>query len=230
MTTPSKLNKEGYIKIILSDMPSSGGNSKELPHSIKIASHRAKRYSPKGVRPNLATNSGFKHQSGVVLLVGLIMLMLLTMIGLSGSQVTSLEEKMAGNMKDRNLAFQAAEAALREGEANVGTVRYDCANGSGRYYTCYTGTKPVWDNIDWSASANPAKTVAYTGNLGVSSGFLSANPRYIIEYMGPADCVGSALGANDCHNYRITSRATGGTENAVVMLQSVILTKAAPPP
>jgi len=60
--------------------------------------------------------SSFKHQSGVVLPVSMIMLLLLTLISVTASQVTGLEEKMAGNSRDSNLAFQAAEAALRGGE------------------------------------------------------------------------------------------------------------------
>lgn len=51
--------------------------------------------------------------------ISLIMLLLLTLIGVTGSQVTGLEEKMAGNMKDRNIAFQAAESALRDGLQDV---------------------------------------------------------------------------------------------------------------
>jgi type IV pilus assembly protein PilX len=188
-------------------------------------------YTPKAIM-----GIGLKHQSGVVLLVGLIMLLLLTLIGLSGTQVTSLEEKMTGNMKNRNLAFQAAEAALAEGEANVGKpgFPYDCTNARympfDRNCDSTLETIPVWDNIDWSATATPLKSIAYTGNLGVSDGIISANPRYIIEYLGVADCVGSAVGANDCHNYRITSRATGGNDTAVAVLQSILLTRTAPPP
>ena len=50
-----------------------------------------------------------KHQSGVVLPISMIMLLLLTLIGITGSHVTGLEEKMAGNSRNYNLAFQAAE-------------------------------------------------------------------------------------------------------------------------
>ncbi|MGD8743544.1 MAG: PilX N-terminal domain-containing pilus assembly protein, partial [Granulosicoccaceae bacterium] len=45
-----------------------------------------------------------------------IMLLLLTIIGVTSMQTTTLEEKMAGNMHEYHLAFQSAEAALREGE------------------------------------------------------------------------------------------------------------------
>ncbi|MEQ1557357.1 MAG: PilX N-terminal domain-containing pilus assembly protein [Methyloglobulus sp.] len=70
---------------------------------------------------NLSRNElKLKQQRGVVLLVSLIMLLLLTIIGLTGVQTSGLEEKMAGNMRDRNLAFQAAEAALRDAEKDIG--------------------------------------------------------------------------------------------------------------
>jgi type IV pilus assembly protein PilX len=58
-------------------------------------------------------------QSGAVLIISLIMLLLLTLIGASSMQTSSLEEKMAGNLRDRNLAFQAAESALRDAEQDI---------------------------------------------------------------------------------------------------------------
>ena len=58
-------------------------------------------------------------QRGAVLIVALIMLLLLTIIGLSSMRDTSLQENMAGNMRDSNLALQASEAALRQGEEEV---------------------------------------------------------------------------------------------------------------
>jgi type IV pilus assembly protein PilX len=139
--------------------------------------------------------------------------------------VTSLEEKMAGNMRDRNLAFQAAEAALNAGETYLSSTSplpaFNCTNGlypaqgagcnKPNVESTTAPMPPVWENIDWAA-----KSVAYVGNLG-----LTTNPRYIIEDMAVADCPGSASGAKDCHKYRITSYATGGTQAAVVMLQSV---------
>jgi len=79
-----------------------------------------------------------KHQSGAVLVIGLIMLLLLTLIGVTGSQVTGLEEKMSGNIRDRNIAFQAAESALRDAEQDirgVGTApRNPKISGSTNFY------------------------------------------------------------------------------------------------
>ncbi len=57
-----------------------------------------------------------KKQSGVVLIVSLIFLVILTLVGVTAMNVTSLEERMSANFKDQQLAFQAAEAALKEAE------------------------------------------------------------------------------------------------------------------
>ncbi|MCX7100437.1 MAG: PilX N-terminal domain-containing pilus assembly protein, partial [Methylobacter sp.] len=54
------------------------------------------------------------NQSGAVLIISLIMLLLLTLIGTTAMQTSTLEEKMAGNLRDRDIAFQAAESALRD--------------------------------------------------------------------------------------------------------------------
>lgn len=58
-------------------------------------------------------------EKGAVLLVALIVLLLMTIIGISSMRGTSLQERMAGNMRDQNLAFQSAETAMRQAEAFV---------------------------------------------------------------------------------------------------------------
>jgi len=148
----------------------------------------------------------FKHQSGVVLPISMIMLLLLTLISITASQVTGLEEKMAGNSRDSNLAFQAAEAALRAGEAATAGLP-----------ALYTGTQP----IDWTNAA----VTTYSG--GTLTG-VSQAPVYVIENLGGAggseECSpcegGTPPPASGSRLYRITARGTGGTTNAVVVLQS----------
>lgn len=58
-------------------------------------------------------------QRGAVLVVALIMLLLLTIIGLSSMRGTSLQEGMASNLRESSLSYQSAEAALRAGEQQV---------------------------------------------------------------------------------------------------------------
>lgn len=62
---------------------------------------------------------GKRKQEGAVLLICLVMLLVLTMIGVSSMSNSTLQERMAGGTRDYNQAFQAAEAALRVGEAYV---------------------------------------------------------------------------------------------------------------
>ena len=65
---------------------------------------------------SVATRS---RQSGAVLVVSLVILLVVTMLAISSMQSSSLEERMAGNTNDRNLAFQSTESALREAEVFV---------------------------------------------------------------------------------------------------------------
>jgi type IV pilus assembly protein PilX len=51
---------------------------------------------------------------GATLVVALIMLVLIAIIGFGAMQTTTMEEKMSGNLRDKNISFQAAEAGLRE--------------------------------------------------------------------------------------------------------------------
>ena len=57
-----------------------------------------------------------KRQQGAALAVGLLILLVITMVGVSAMRNTTLQEKMTGNLRDENLSFQAAETALNAGE------------------------------------------------------------------------------------------------------------------
>ncbi len=73
-----------------------------------------------------------RRQKGITLIVGLILLLVMTMLGLTAVQVTTQQERMAGNLRDRNIAFQAAESALREGESALIRCVIDF-NGNGAF-------------------------------------------------------------------------------------------------
>lgn len=51
-------------------------------------------------------------QSGAILITALVMLVILTMLGLSTMSTSTLEEKMAANSQEINRAFQTAETGL----------------------------------------------------------------------------------------------------------------------
>ncbi len=53
-----------------------------------------------------------KAQSGAVLVLALVMLTVLTIVGVSSMSSSSLEMKVASNMQQRNIAFQAAQSRI----------------------------------------------------------------------------------------------------------------------
>ena len=83
-------------------------------------------------------------ETGAALFVSLVFLLIMTIVGLAGMQNTSLQEKMAGHLRDSSLAFQAAESALKAGEAvlNSGKIPiFSCSSPTdGLYVNSYPGT------------------------------------------------------------------------------------------
>lgn len=158
------------------------------------------------------------RQRGVVLVTGLIFLVMMTLLGVTAMQATMLEEKMAGNLRDENLAFQAAEAALREGEMFLEQITLPTFDGSNGLY--HYASFPAPDPITWSGW--PTSGITITATLtGVAS-----QPRYIIEQLvtvpsGTGGSVQQSATIMTSNMYRIIARGVGGTETAVVILQSV---------
>ncbi len=66
--------------------------------------------------------TGRHDQHGFALVTGLIMLVLVSLIGLAASRGIRQETVMANNTRERDLAFQAAEAALAEAESKLQSV------------------------------------------------------------------------------------------------------------
>ncbi|MGD8560143.1 MAG: pilus assembly PilX N-terminal domain-containing protein [Gammaproteobacteria bacterium] len=64
-------------------------------------------------KPQNQANPKLKsNQSGSVLIVSLLILLVLTVIGTTSLNETVMEEKMASNFQKGNIAFQAAESAI----------------------------------------------------------------------------------------------------------------------
>ena len=60
---------------------------------------------------------GFKQQRGAALVVSLIILVAMTMLGITSMKSTSTELTMVGNLRESAITFQAAEAGLSAAEA-----------------------------------------------------------------------------------------------------------------
>ena len=164
-----------------------------------------------------------RRQGGVVLAVSLIMLLVITMIAVSSMQGTMLEEKMAGNTLDRNLAFQAAESGIREAEMVIAGVA-SLGNFDGR--AGLFGRDDVEPYHSAEATWNDA------GNHIVADGAYGAYaaPRYYIKHfttvLGQEGALnmsgyGDNKGTGDVTVFKITVRGTGGNaESAEVILRS----------
>jgi type IV pilus assembly protein PilX len=69
------------------------------------------------------------REEGFVMVTAVLFLLVLTILGLSSMGGTILEEKMTGFYRDRQIAFEAAEAALRDGELDALSSRISGATG-----------------------------------------------------------------------------------------------------
>lgn len=161
----------------------------------------------------------------MVLIVGLILLVLLTLLAVSAMHGTILQERMAGNSRDRMLAFQAAEAALRQAETLLGNA--GLPSGTGIYMTLNTSPAAAYTSAQQWDTAYPWSTSSAalgTGTLPLAE--IVAQPLYVIERLtttpppNAPNVDDNEFGPSAGHGYfRITSRGVGATTNATVILQ-----------
>ena len=135
-----------------------------------------------------------------------------------------MQEKISGNMRDQDLAFQAAEAALRDAEAYLESITTLAQfNDTGGLYQ--TGNAPdVY-------SAWPTDARSYNNTTFGTLDNISTAPEYIIEIRGTVDeSVNTALnlsggygissGAGDIYIFKIHARGTGSTATSQVVLRT----------
>ncbi len=178
--------------------------------------------------PTGPTHMTLRTQQGVALIMALVFLVLLTILGLTALNTTSLEEKMAGNVKDKNAAFQAAEAGISGAESWLYNKidRPQPNSSAGVYLYDSTAASAPWETVNWSSTSN---LVVYPNNPDqtVSGGLTKVNtqPKYIVEDMGDYTFSGDSLNIPASYKgkgktiLRITAQGTGGTDAAVAMIQ-----------
>ncbi len=202
-------------------------------------------------RTTMAKKAGFLvKQQGAALIVALIMLVLMTLVGVTAMQVTTVQEKMVANSRDLNVAFQAAETALLRGEYYVKNMQDGIFSSTcqTRWGLCLpnksTAIKPIWTTIDWTSTdpdENPSLEYGYEQKVSqpqipptetavdkvkpFPDGTVAKQPRYIIEDI--TSIAGGGQLSSDKGLYRITAQGYGqavddnGQPLARVMLQSI---------
>lgn len=160
-------------------------------------------------------------QRGFSLLVVLILLIVMSVLGIAIVRSSAMQERMSANMRDRSLAMQAAEAAMRfaqnqvlgaaadDWDKKVPTAS-DCVAGKS---VCPTGSAAVWSNAP-----------------DIKTGDITTTSQYWIEYLGfgpgyKGSC-DTIPPSPDCRTpmFRITARSRAAGR-ADVTLQSVIASR-----
>jgi len=178
-----------------------------------------------------------KNQQGVVLLVGLIMLLLMTVVGLAAIRGSNLQETMAGNMRERQVAFQVAEAGLRAGETFIQQQNLEAM--------AFNGTVVSWQLPDMNQPANQnnlglprisdwvdANWVARANDAPIDLGDMNTGgpPQYLVEKLdipaqAQAGAEGSGIGVGSLEQmqapevYRLTSRGLSASTNSDSVVQ-----------
>ncbi len=164
-----------------------------------------------------------KKQTGSALIVSLSILLVLTILGVSAMRTTSLEEKMAGNSRDAQMAFEAAESALRSAEAFIIASGGDISGytGAGAYH----GMRGPGNPESWTLEANWATAVQVPYSVQVAR-----LPRYMIQLVNSAAELSQAADSGNAqlygkgepvpNTYQITARGTGISPNSRAMLQA----------
>lgn len=150
-------------------------------------------------------NSSSK-QTGMALIMAMVLLTVLSIIGLSAGRTSNIQERISANFFDRSVAFQTAQETLKYVESLVDGNAFqqaptanDCANGV--LIDLKDGQNERFRDISFQCWADVAGNIAPSG----------AQPQYYIEYMGADDysnnapCSSNQSAPETCHFYRITT-------------------------
>jgi type IV pilus assembly protein PilX len=165
-----------------------------------------------------------RAQRGAVLVTSMLLLMVLTIIGVTVMQMSRMQERMAGNSRDVSLAFQAAEGALRNAELYIESYKVEPV-------TCSETPCEVWQeqapdspiaNKDadwWDDNGQAFDLESFAG--------VKEPPTAVVEELRFVRTDGGVVEPpEDGRNfYQVTSRSTGGSGQAEVVLQTTYTKK-----
>jgi type IV pilus assembly protein PilX len=184
---------------------------------------------------NASMKQRLKSEGFIVIFV-LVFMLALGLLAATGMRSVMTAERIAANERDRLLAFEAAESAAAEAVARInqgGTSSnqlgiYAAMHTLGSYSSFWltTSSLPVGplcllvngdphvlyqltERFNWALCARTAEK--NYGNL--------VKPQYVIENMASA-VLANTSPLRTRYHYRITARATGGSDQAEVIVQS----------
>ena len=196
-------------------------------------------------RPLHLSRAPRREQGGFALFIVLIMMIVIAFLVVAATQSYNTEMRIGSNDADRKMAMATAEAALRQGEGDISTLKdptfaSNCAGGlcaaaADKAPTPNTikdtpqGTITIKDTPqgtititgEGSAIAAWERTSCTNGSCLDNSGRTFAvpgaakAPRYIIEFINHTAATNTSI-------YRVTARAWGKNANTVVTVQSYV--------
>jgi type IV pilus assembly protein PilX len=163
-------------------------------------------------------------QEGVVLFVALILLLILSLLGVTAARMQTVEERMARNEDNRQLGAQAAEAGLRGAEVGLLTGIYTnfAGNANGLYAPLLSNGSPV-STLNWTTA------LAYAGPPLAAVPAASQTPKFVIENLPSVAVAGDDLSVTSLNPasppvtvYRVTAQGVGADGTSTTTLQSIV--------
>jgi len=170
------------------------------------------------------------------MVVSLLLLLIMTILALGASQTTRMQERMAGNARDHDLALQSAEAGVRGAERSIKALTLapvPCTSVKCDVFELNipendkSQSKPMiyrdqewWDSV---AQSYTGSTNIKGSGTGDEIGMAKENPQFLIEEFEEVPDALSVPPSGPPPSkiyYRITSRGVGGTAQSAVVIQS----------
>lgn len=183
---------------------------------------------------NFSRSSFINRQQGATLIIALLILLAMTVLGTSSMGTLTMQERMISNMRDENVAFQAAESGLAACELNLrdnnpAVSQSDYQQQGNAEANASGGVTYWWDDPNiWSTfGIQMAGAVDQTtGSLG--RGGVSDAPVCVREHIGLApddlsfESRSKRIGAE---MYTVTSKGFGAEETSESVVQSVVFAR-----
>ena len=173
------------------------------------------------------------RQRGLALVTSMLILIMLTLLAVAMFRGFGLQQKIAGNVREKERAFQAAESALQYAE------EWLIAGPRGSGAPC-AATNPITTFSDMRVCISPLATVADPGSWTGASTYTpksmivfagggiatdgnsnkdinyAATPKLYVAYLGVAP-------DNPCGVlYSVSAAGYGGSNNSIAVLQSIV--------
>ena len=167
------------------------------------------------------------HQKGFVLIAALIFLLVLSIFSIAMFRGFGLQDKVAGNIREKERAFHAAESNLEyaewwliQGSADTGSACNGLLNANAGQTKVCSNALANPTSVPWKIGAadigflylpptTPPMVVSTAG--GVNTYY--ATPRFYISYLGI-----DSSGQNSL--YQVTASGFGGNSTAIAVVQS----------